>query len=490
MAEMNAEKTTREFRIRHRGRVSQVAIYLGKLLRFFINESDWKVLPMSAVIAALVGMVVKRRFFVDMEGSVIGAFALVCMCIWNGCFNSIQSICRERAIIKREHRSGMHITSYIAAHMIYQFLICAAQTVLSIYVIKLVGVKLPTEGFITRYMSIDLGISMFLVSYASDMLSLLISGISRTPTGAMTLMPFVLIFQLVFSGGIIPLPNWSQSLSNFTISNYGIKVVAAQSGYNELPMSTAWKTLYSMRNNEIGGSFTLGQLIDLMDNPGIEKYRDMEVLRSYTVGEMAEIISSADAFVELRDREVAHPIAVSDLFRLIQTNDAFSELRSRVIIGSFFGSQEVTVGSIIDLLLASDGSLHILDRQIGTTITLGEVLDFLESDPIGQNTGDTVLNKPITVGKIADFLKNNEALEEHRDRTFTLKMKVGDILDVFGEDNVKELVQRKTAEASQNPEYACTVENVLNNWLTLALFALAFAALTTLVLEFIDKDKR
>ena len=81
--------------IRHAGRIDQTFIYLGKQLRFFINQSDWKVLPMAAVIAGLVGMVIRRRFFVSMEGSLISAFALTCVALWNGCFNSIQSVCRE-----------------------------------------------------------------------------------------------------------------------------------------------------------------------------------------------------------------------------------------------------------------------------------------------------------------------------------------------------------------------------------------------------------
>ena len=54
MSEASAAGKKRFRRIRHRGRVSQILIYLGKQLRFFINESDWKVLPMAAVIAALV----------------------------------------------------------------------------------------------------------------------------------------------------------------------------------------------------------------------------------------------------------------------------------------------------------------------------------------------------------------------------------------------------------------------------------------------------
>lgn len=93
--------------IRHRSREAQVPIYLGKFFRMFIYQNDWKVLPMAAVIAGLVSYVVRKDFFLTMEGTLKGAFALTCIAIWNGCFNSIQVICRERNIVKREHRSGM-----------------------------------------------------------------------------------------------------------------------------------------------------------------------------------------------------------------------------------------------------------------------------------------------------------------------------------------------------------------------------------------------
>ena len=332
MAEMDVKRTPRTRRVRHKGRSSQILIYLGKQIRFFINESDWKVLPMAAVIAALVGMVIRKKFFVNMEGSLIGAFALTCVCIWNGCFNSIQTVCRERAIVKREHRSGMHISSYVAAHMIYQLILCAAQTGLSVFVLIQMGVAFPANGFMTPWMFLDIAITMLLITYASDMMSLFISSVSHTTTGAMTVMPFVLIFQLVFSGGIIPLPAWSQSLSDFTISNYGVKAIAAQSGYNELPMITGWKTLEGMRDNEIGGTVTLGQLMDLMQSPAIEKRRDMEVMKSYTVGEAAEILSAAEESLQLKDKQITHPIPVREVFEILRASEDFQALQAQTAV--------------------------------------------------------------------------------------------------------------------------------------------------------------
>ncbi len=427
MSEASTARTRKAFRIRHKGRNSQVFIYLGKQLRFFINQSDWKVLPMAAVIAGLVGMVIRNRFFVNMEGSLIGAFALTCVAIWNGCFNSIQSVCRERAIIKREHRSGMHISSYVAAHMIYQFMLCAAQTALTMFVLRGLGVPIPKEGFITPWMLVDIGITMFLISYAADMMSLFLSSISHTTTGAMTLMPFILIFQLVFSGGVIPLPAWSQSLSSLTISNYGIQALAAQSNYNDMPMTAVWNTLAGMKGTEIEHTITVGQLIDAMDNPVVERNRDKEVLKSFTVAEVADIVSGADS------------------------------------------------------------TLHLRDQKVLGELTFGEVLDELKKD---KDVAGEAVNKPVTLGELADFIRGNEALKNYRDKSFTLKTTIGEAMDLVGEEKVKDLVQKKTAQAAYKKQYETSLNNILDNWFMICVFIFLFAVLSTIVLELIDKDKR
>ena len=470
--------------IRHNGRGRQVLIYLGKQFRFFINENDWKVLPMAALIASLVGMVIHEKFFVNMEGGLIGAFALACTAIWNGAFNSIQAVCRERAIIKREHRSGMHVTSYVAAHMIYQLFLCTAQTAVTLYVLKLVGVKIPDKGFMTSWMMLDLGITMLLTTYAADMLGLFLSSIAHTTTAAMTLMPFVLIFQLVFSGGIIPLPEWGVELSNYTISTYAVKGLAAQSGYNELPMEAVWETVSKMRDDKIGGTVTLGEIMDLLDSPAVEKYRDAEVLKSYTVGEAAEILNAAEESLRLREKEIVSPTTVREILQRIQEDDGLKDLRSKELPGG------ISAEKLLDELLTSDKADAWLDREVGTTITLGQVLDFLQAEKIVQEYGNETLNEPVTLGQITDLLKNNTALQAQRDRTITLDITMGDIFDLFGEEKVQEMIQQKTAEASRKPEFDRTAENIADNWLMLGVFIVFFALLATIALELIDKDKR
>ena len=233
----------------HRGRLAQIPIYLGKDFRMFIFQNDWKVLPMSALIAALIAMVVGQNMYVTMEGQFQCSLALTCVCIWNGFFNSIQSVCRERPIIKREHRSGMHISSYVIAHLIYQMFLSAMQALITVAVCKIVGIKFPSEGFITKWFLLDIWITMFLITYASDITSLFISSIVHTTTTAMTVMPFMLIFQLVFSGGAFTLSGPAAWLTNLTISKYGLVALCSQGNYNSLKSVTLWNTIFRIRES-------------------------------------------------------------------------------------------------------------------------------------------------------------------------------------------------------------------------------------------------
>lgn len=108
-------------------RIGQIRIYVGKCFRMFINEKGWKSLISTAIISAILAWVIGENTFTVYESTKTGVFAMICGCIWVGLFNSIQSICREREIIKREHRTGLHISSYVLAHMIYEFVLCAAE---------------------------------------------------------------------------------------------------------------------------------------------------------------------------------------------------------------------------------------------------------------------------------------------------------------------------------------------------------------------------
>ena len=273
-ADVRGSQKSMKFSGHHRGRLAQIPIYLGKNFRMFIFQNDWKVLPMAALIAGIIAFVVGENMFVTMEGQFQCSLALSCVCIWNGFFNSIQVVCRERPIIKREHRSGMHITSYIAAHLIYQMFLCVMQALLTVAVCRIAGIKFPEGGFITKWFFVDIWITLFLITYAADVTSLFISCIVHSTTTAMTVMPFMLIIQLVFSGGAFTLAGFAEKLTYLTISKYGLVALCAQGNYNSLRSVTLWNTIFKLRDssNEIKEALWMiekeGQLDEILVRSG------------------------------------------------------------------------------------------------------------------------------------------------------------------------------------------------------------------------------
>ncbi len=429
------EKTTqkRRLKVRHRGRVAQIRIYFGKFLRMFVYQNDWKVLPMAALIAGLVAFVMSRNFMKTMEGTLTGSFALACICIWNGCFNSIQVICRERDVIKREHRSGMHITSYIIAHMLYQFILCVLQTAVTLVVTSRVGMAFKGEPLITGSFLLDFGISILLITYAADMMSLWISALSRSTTTAMTVMPFLLVFQLVFSGGIISIPKIAEPISSLTVSRPGMSAMAAQTDVNSIPYASIEKMLSQMETIRFSGTVTIGQAMDVLqnkDNPTISELRSQEIGSLMTLGELLDSLANDPRFEDLRNRQIVDSLTLGTLISVL--NDA-------------------------------------------------ELIDNYKDIPIGYTT---------TLGEAVDYLASNRALQAIRDKSISFDTTMGDVLDMIGKEDTQKLIEDKVAEMNYNPDYEHSADNIMKNWLHLVLFIVVFSVLAVITLEFIDKDKR
>lgn len=118
-------------------------------------------------------------------------------------------------------------------------------------VLKNMGCAFNYPGIVTGYASADYLITLFIITLSADMIALFVSCIVRNPTTAMTVVPFMLIFQLVFAGTFFLLPGRIEPLTNLTLSHWGINSLCAQGRYNELKMTAVWKSVKKMDNMEI-----------------------------------------------------------------------------------------------------------------------------------------------------------------------------------------------------------------------------------------------
>ncbi len=453
--------TSPNLNLQHHGRGAQLIVYLGKMLRMFIYQSDWKLLPMAAIMAASVALVIRTDYFITMEGTLKGAFALTCLSLWNGCFNSIQVVCRERAIVKREHRAGLHITSYIGAHMIYQALLCSLQSAITLYIFKIMEVKFPEDASLfTQWTILDIWISLFLISYASDMLSLVVSCVAKSTTGAMTVMPFVLMFQLVFSGGLFNLPTWAQSLTPLSISNYGFKALASQSDYNGKPLDSAWNTLTKMKDDPIGGTISVGQILDFLSD------KDNEIIS------------------QIKDETTGKPITYSALIARMLKSEAFHDVMNTQV------EFKDVKSSLLSLILTPE-ALNSLKEDDIKTITLGQLLDAVSVTSNNVNGfSDLPLDSQATIDENIQMILASSSLNDKRDDKITYTTTVGKLINLVGEEELKNFVREKSSAVSQVKDYEYSRANVSDQWYYIIIFIIFYAILSIVLLEFIDLDRR
>ena len=215
----------------------QTKVYFKKIARIAIKEKFIKFLAFAAVIAFMVGFVVGEKMFKSFEDTQSGFFTIASAGIWLGIFNSIQNICKEHNIIKAEYRSGLNLASYVTAHALWQFVICLAQTVI-ILVVCLIFVDFEGGQIIDDFPHLENFITILLLTFGADMLGLMISAIADTPTTAMTIMPFVLIVQLILSGVLFPLEGLVGGVANITYSKWGMQAFASNSHILTLPTAS------------------------------------------------------------------------------------------------------------------------------------------------------------------------------------------------------------------------------------------------------------
>ena len=217
--------------------IMQTIVYFKKTIRIAIKEKFWKFLIFSAIISLIVALVVGGKMFETYESTKSGFFSIASACIWIGIFNSIQSICKEHDIIHAESRSGTMLSSYITAHVLWQMVLCFVQSAIMLLICTLT-VDFNSDGVVMGSALAEYFVTIFLLTFCADIMGIMISSIAGNPTTAMTIMPFVLIIQLIMSGVLFDLSGFSEKISYITFSKWGMNAFGSIADLNspELPL--------------------------------------------------------------------------------------------------------------------------------------------------------------------------------------------------------------------------------------------------------------
>jgi ABC transport system ATP-binding/permease protein len=193
------------------------------------------VLMQAPLIGILLACVYKSTIFDTATGSYRQAkslvFFLICICIWFGTSNAAREIAKEIAIYRRERFINLGIAPYILSKMVVLFVLCFFQTFIMLGII-LMKVKIPEHSFL---MYRNMFLVMLLTSTAATAMGIMISAIVNNPDKAASLVPILLIPQIVFSGAIIPLEGAADTISYLTLSRWGFELLGNLTKISDLP---------------------------------------------------------------------------------------------------------------------------------------------------------------------------------------------------------------------------------------------------------------
>ena len=139
-------------------------------------------------------------------------FLMSVSCLWFGCNNSAKEIVKERTIYSRERDVNLSVTSYYCSKVVLLGCICLVQATILLTVVK----------FFTHLSGETVGQWIMLATLASAgmTLGLLISAASKTEDMAITIVPLVLIPQIIMAGLIAPLEGLMRLLAWLLITCY------------------------------------------------------------------------------------------------------------------------------------------------------------------------------------------------------------------------------------------------------------------------------
>ncbi|WP_026909906.1 ATP-binding cassette domain-containing protein [Patulibacter minatonensis] len=176
----------------------------------------------APVIGIAIGLTVPANILSDPTAGgyygVLLAFMIVIGAVWLGLIAACREVARERDALLREAAVGVRLDAYLLSKCVVIFPLVAFQTVL---LVVPVAVLQPPAGDITQYAGV---LAMAIVgAWGAAAIGLLVSVLVQNAGQATTVLPLVVIPQLLLSGALIPTAKMIvpvRALSDITLARW------------------------------------------------------------------------------------------------------------------------------------------------------------------------------------------------------------------------------------------------------------------------------
>ncbi len=199
--------------------------------------ADRKNLALLLAQAPIIGVLLALVSSGDAFGHRIEAKKLVFMLaltgVWFGVINSAREICKEAAVLRRERLAGLSPGAYLISKLGVLSVLVLVQSALLVGVLAL-RVKLPAHGIVMPA-ALEVYATVVLAGFAGVALGLALSAAAATPDKAMSLIPIVLVPQVLFAGVMFTLTGATNTIGRAVSSRAAVDALSAITDMNQLP---------------------------------------------------------------------------------------------------------------------------------------------------------------------------------------------------------------------------------------------------------------
>ena len=212
----------------------QIKVLASRHLHILRNDKVRLMLLLlqAPILGLLISFVADGKQFEQLEMTKSLLFALSCSAFWVGTLNSIQEICKERVILRREYMTGLRLDSYILSKLLVMGLVCMVQaTLLTLVFVLTVGA--PAEGIMLPAV-LEFFLVIFFTAFAATAMGLFVSSLFKNADRAMTVAPLLLMPQLLFSGLLFKLSGATEAVSWLVTCRFSMECLGTTANLNSL----------------------------------------------------------------------------------------------------------------------------------------------------------------------------------------------------------------------------------------------------------------
>ena len=289
--------------------------------------------------------------FSDNENLPVFMFMGVIVSLFNGLMVSAQEIIKDRKIVERESFLNLSRLSYLHSKILVLFVISAIQTLTFVLVANAV---LEIKGMLFYYWAI-----FFTMSCAANLIGLNVSSGVNSVATANSLIPFIVVPQLLFSGVMIPFDRLNNMFENPEIVPFIGELMPSRWAYEAMAVhqfkgNKFTREFYKIeqdRNNAIFQADLLRELRVILDDV------------HYTFG------TSGGSIPESRERSLA--LIQNELSKLSTTGvvASFGELKNFSPTGFSEALYRTATDSLRKVTDFFSDQRNSADRQIGALKT-------------------------------------------------------------------------------------------------------------------------